>query len=400
MKKKMDTKCKIAAVFLVLLLIALMADFTKSKEVENGAIHRAEIGEEEKEIPLLLEIEGVLEDYEYIMTVSPVQPTKEEAEAYFEQTISLIDMEFQNIEQSVPIKDAYLDDAVKADWSFTPFGVIDAEGNIQGEKLGEEGVIVQAQVELTCGEYERLYTFSFILKPPKLSEKEKILQQLEDWMEKQMAQEGSDKVQLPVEIDGKILRWSEKTDYITPQIMLLEVLAILLLWIISKRRKLEEEKKKLAKMERDYPDIVNQLSLLLGAGMTTRQAWNKLSAQYSYKKKAGMVEEKMVYEAILRLNRRFAEGESEKAIYQQFSEEITAPCYHKLMRILLGNLEKGTQGICIRLEEENRLAFEQTILQAKKMGEEASTKMLVPLMLMMVIVMGIVMLPALLEFQI
>ena len=396
----MDTKCKIAAVFLVLLLIALMADFTKSKEVENGAIHRAEIGEEEKEIPLLLEIEGVLEDYEYIMTVSPVQPTKEEAEAYFEQTISLIDMEFQNIEQSVPIKDAYLDDAVKADWSFTPFGVIDAEGNIQGEKLGEEGVIVQAQVELTCGEYERLYTFSFILKPPKLSEKEKILQQLEDWMEKQMAQEGSDKVQLPTKIDGKILRWSEKTDYITPQIMLLEVLAILLLWIISKRRKLEEEKKKLAKMERDYPDIVNQLSLLLGAGMTTRQAWNKLSAQYSYKKKAGMVEEKMVYEAILRLNRRFAEGESEKAIYQQFSEEITAPCYHKLMRILLGNLEKGTQGICIRLEEENRLAFEQTILQAKKMGEEASTKMLVPLMLMMVIVMGIVMLPALLEFQI
>ena len=400
MKKKMDTKCKIAAVFGLLLLIALVADFTKSKEVENGAIHRAEIGEEEKEIQLLLEIEGVLEDYEYVVEVEPVQPTKEEAEAYFEQAISLIDVDFKNVEQDVPLKEGYLDYVVKADWSFMPFGLIDAEGKVCWDRLEEDEVIIQAQVELSCGKYERIYAFSFPLKRPMLSEKERIIQQLEDWIEEEMSQEGSDKVQLPVEIDGKILRWSEKTEYMTPQILLLEVVAIILLWIILKRRKLEEEKTKLAKMERDYPEIVNQLSILLSAGMTTRQAWNKLSARYSYKKKAGMVEEKIVYEAILRLNRRFAEGESERVVYQQFAEEIPAPCYHKLMRILLGNLEKGTQGICIRLEEENRLAFEQTILQAKKMGEEASTKMLVPLMLMMVIVMGIVMLPALLEFQI
>ena len=70
------------------------------------------------------------------------------------------------------------------------------------------------------------------------------------------------------------------------------------------------------------------------------------------------------------------------------------------MRILLGSLEKGTKGVGIRLEEESRSAFEQRILQAKKIGEEASTKMMLPLMLMMLIVMGIVMLPALIQFQI
>lgn len=400
MRKRMDTKHKMAAVFFLLLFMAVIVDFTKSKEVENGSIHRTEIGEEDKELSLLLEIEGVLEDYEYVLEVLPIQPTQEEAENYFKQTIEIIDEDFKTIGETVPLKDAYLDHAVKADWSFMPFGLIDEEGNVQGEKLEKDGTIVQAQVELCCGEYERIYTFSFSLKPPHLSEQERILQQLESWMEHQMSMEGSDQVQLPTEIAGKSLSWSEQREYITPQILLVEVLAVVLLLVISKRKNQEEEKKKLIEMERDYPDIVHQLSLLLGAGMTTRQAWNKLSTQYSYKRKMRMIEEKPVYEAILRMNRRFTEGESERAIYGQFSEEIPAPCYRKLMRILLGNLEKGTKGISIRLEEENRLAFEQSILQAKKMGEEASTKMLMPLMLMLVIVMGIVMLPALLEFQI
>lgn len=113
-----------------------------------------------------------------------------------------------------------------------------------------------------------------------------------------------------------------------------------------------------------------------------------------------MTEKRLVYEAILRMNGRFLEGMSERIVYQQFREEIPAPCYHKLMRILLSALEKGTQGVAILLEEESRLAFEQKILFAKKRGEEASTKMLGPLMFMLVIVMGIVIFPAMIGLQI
>jgi len=45
-------------------------------------------------------------------------------------------------------------------------------------------------------------------------------------------------------------------------------------------------------------------------------------------------------------------------------------------------------------------AYEQRVLLAKRLGEEASTKMLIPLMLMMVLVMGIVMIPAIISFSI
>jgi hypothetical protein len=261
-------------------------------------------------------------------------------------------------------------------------------------------MLMEAQVKLTCGSYKKIYTFPFLLQAPERTEEESLLLEIKKNLEQQMLTEGTTELELPDEIGGKSLKWSEKKEYISPQILLLEAVTLCLLWVVSKKRRTEEEKKRILQMEMEYPDIVNQLALLLGAGMTTRQAWNRLAAQYSFKKSRGMVSEKMVYEEILCMNGRFGEGESERMVYQKFTEKISAPCYRKLMRILLGNLEKGTQGIHVQLEEESRLAFEQKILQAKKRGEETSTKMMVPLMLMMGIVMGIVILPALIQFQI
>ena len=243
-------------------------------------------------------------------------------------------------------------------------------------------------------------SLNFLIKKEELSQKEILLQEISDEIESQMRIEDDTEIELPSEINGYGLLWSTKREYLTPQIFILESVSFILIVVLSKRKKQEEEKKRIQDMERDYADIVSQLALLYGAGMTTKQAWNRIAVQYSFKKKAQMIPERAVYEAILRMNGRFLEGVSERAAYQQFKEEIPASCYYKLMRILLGSMEKGTQGLAVRLEEESRLAFEQNILQAKKRGEEASTKMLGPLMFMLVLVMGIIMIPALMGFQI
>lgn len=399
MKKKYTDKMKIILAFLFLLIAAIVADFTKENVIKDGYVEREAWNGEEKELHLQLDVEEIVNDYEYSLEVMPALPTKEQAGKYFTETISQIENAFAEVGTEIPLQKEYLDGIVKAEWSFQPFGIIDSEGLIYKDKLTED-TVMQAQVELSCGAYEQLYNFSFLLQKPELSREEQILQGVEAWIEQQMASEGSTKLQLPSEIDGHPLVWSEKRDYITPQILLLETLALVFLWVISQRRKKEEEKKRIQKMEQEYPDIVSQLSLLLGAGMTTRQAWNRIAAQYLFKRKAEMISQNEVFEAILRLNRRLEEGESERVAYQQLAEEVPATCYHKLLRILLGSIEKGSQGISLRLEEESRLAFEKKIIYAKKLGEEASTKMMAPLMIMLMIVMGIVMLPALIGFQI
>ena len=397
--KKIPDKLKIAIVFIMILLIAIAKDLFV-KGITNGIIERGEIGTKEKEIILKLEIENLLEGYEYALDILATMPTQEEAEQYFLQTIEFIDQSFDTQMTDVPIQKSYMEGLVKADWSFKPFGIIDSEGKVNTEKLQEIETIIQAEVTLECGAYERIYQFSFLLNKSKLSEKEQVLQEIENRIEQQMLEEGNTSIELPSEINGYHLKWTEKRENLTAKILILEMLAIILLFVFSKRKQKEEEKKKLQEMERDYADIVSQLALLIGAGMTAKQAWNRLTIQYQFKRNCKMTEKRLVYEAILRMNGRFLEGMSERIVYQQFREEIPAPCYHKLMRILLSALEKGTQGVAILLEEESRLAFEQKILFAKKRGEEASTKMLGPLMFMLVIVMGIVIFPAMIGLQI
>lgn len=393
-------KKKIIVVFVLLLLLSIVADVSYRGNLMEGYIERASIGGEEKDIKLRLQVDDVIENYEYSLKVSPEQPKRQQAEQYFEEAIEQIDKDFSNIKSVVPRQEEYSNGFVSADWSFRPFGIVDESGKIDFDKLENEGTILQAQVELRCGAYEKIYNFPFELKRPSLSKEERILQEIEVWLDQQMQTEGSQKVQLPTEIEGEELLWFEEREFITPQVVCLELLALLLLKIVYKRKQEEEQKKRIFEMEGDYPEIVNQLSLLISVGMTTRQAWTRIATQYAYKRKEGLIPKKRVYEAIVQMNRRFKEGESESMVYRRFTEDIPVSCYRKLTRLLLSNLEKGTTGIALRLEEESRQAFEQKILRAKKLGEEASTKMLLPLMLMLMLVMGVVLLPALMKFQI
>lgn len=395
--KKRNNKRKVVIAFVGLLVLSILSDFTQERLIKDGSINRAEIGGKKEEVVLEVEVDGNVKDY--TLEIMPAQPTKEEAGKYFDAAIAEIDMDFQDFEDKIPKKDSYLDGVVKAKWNILPRGYLAGDGSIRYEQLNEEGQLMQTSVMLSCGNYERVYNFSFWILPKILSQEEKNMQQLEEYLREQMEQEGSKQIELPTQLNGTQLKWSRKQEYKTPIIFLLEIIALGLLWLSIKEKRKKEEQQKMLQMEREYPNIVNQLSFLLGAGMTIRQAWNRISVQYVFKRKEGMMKENMVYEAITRMNRRLSEGESERSVYQQFMQEIPATSYRRLMRMLLGSMEKGMLGLCERLEEESRLAYEKRVVQAKKLGEEASTKMLLPLMMMLTVVMGIVILPALIEFQ-
>jgi hypothetical protein len=68
------------------------------------------------------------------------------------------------------------------------------------------------------------------------------------------------------------------------------------------------------------------------------------------------------------------------------------------VRLLISNLQKGNRGLCEQLEQEAETAFGERRLLAKRLGEEAGTKLLFPMMLMLGIVVVIVVFPAMYEF--
>ena len=86
--------------------------------------------------------------------------------------------------------------------------------------------------------------------------------------------------------------------------------------------------------------------------------------------------------------------------YERFGERCQISGYRKLGNTLSRNLQKGNQGLLELLETQVDEAFEERKNVARKCGEEAGTKLLFPMMLMLGIVMVILLVPAMLAFQI
>lgn len=393
-------KKKIGIVFSIILLMGIFFDWTKGNVMKEGIIMRNDVGEKEEEINLILNMEGYKDSYEYLLEVEAMRVTEEQAKGYFAGAIQEIEEDFRQLGSVVPRKEAYQSGIVEAEWSFEPWNVVKADGTVEQKNIQEDGLLISASVTLSCGEYEQIYQFSFELEPKELSVEEKVLAELDDWVAKEMEKEGEQALQLPLELEGIALQWSAKSDSFTLKILVLEIIAIVLIWYLQKKKQEAAKRKLDESMELDYPDIVEQLALLLGAGMTIRQAWNRIATRYTDKRQKKQVLEKPVFERIVQMNRRLSEGESERIVYQKFADEVGLMDYHRLIRSLLGNLEKGLAGTQNFLEQESRRAYEQRINYAKKLGEEASTRMLLPLMIMMVIVMAIAMIPAMLSFSI
>ena len=152
-------------------------------------------------------------------------------------------------------------------------------------------------------------------------------------------------------------------------------------------------------MELEYPELVSKIALLLGAGMTLQGALRKIAQTYGTKKKSGKEQELPAYEELLVLCREMENGMGEAAAYQRLGERCKNAEYRRLGTMLAQNLKMGSYGLVALLEQEAERAFEVRKASAKRYGEEAGTKLLFPMMLMLGLVIVVLMVPAVMAFQ-
>lgn len=392
---KKDWK-QIIVVFGIILFIAGIKDLTDLKKEEENCLYRQDAGGEEQTVEIIAKIDGISEQYTYHLNVEALEITKEEAKQYIALAKEVIEEDFHEQKTKLTIKDYYVSDKVEAEWIFSPEEYVNKDGSILFQNLPDEGGVLQVTVLLTCGAYEEIYSFPVWLDLGLLSQQDKLRIKLEKELELLLEQKEVKTIPLPTHIDGKAVKWSEKRGFLFFKLLFLELIAIALLVLSARQKEKQEDEKRKAEIEITYADVVNQLVILLRAGMTTRQAWSQIAKQ---QKARNQLESTVVYEAIQRLSMRMKEGEKERLAYELFAKEVDVTCYRRLMRVLAANLEKGSSDLSCYLEEESRNAYEERILIAKKKGEEISTKMLLPLIMMMVLVMAIVLIPAMISFS-
>ena len=92
--------------------------------------------------------------------------------------------------------------------------------------------------------------------------------------------------------------------------------------------------------------------------------------------------------------REILSGQSESVAYEHFGKRAGVREYVKLSTLLCQNLKKGSANLMARLEEEALMASESRIRDGKILGEEAGTKLLIPMVLLLAVDMIMIMLPA------
>ena len=91
-------------------------------------------------------------------------------------------------------------------------------------------------------------------------------------------------------------------------------------------------------------------------------------------------------------------GIEEAEAYEHIGEKTGLLPYRTFSALLVQHLQKGSRGIELMLEEEAEKAQEMRKQQARVLGEQASTKLLFPMILMLIVTFVILLIPACISF--
>lgn len=288
---------------------------------------------------------------------------------------------------------------VRIRWSSDNPEYLDSFGEVYPLPQGMESANVNLDMELSDGVHKQSYKVEVRVVPPILSKEEEAMAGLYSVLKKlDESKRTEDGIWLPKEYDGKKLyyRDQERTDH--KILLVLGIILAGLCYAKDEADKKERFKKRNQQMLLDYSEIVSKLMVFFGAGMTVLMAWERIVRDYEavLKKHSGAT--RFAYEEMCHTYYQLKSGTPEGQAYREFGGRCRLQPYRKLASLLEQNRKNGMKNLRSLMEIEMADAFEQRKNTARRLGEEAATKLLLPLFFMLAVVMVMIVMPAFLAF--
>lgn len=336
-------------------------------------------------------------DNVFQIEVAPKQLTEDQIQSLFDDFLKRMpeyilgeNEALDWISYDLILEESYGDYPFLIEWESSSPGVVGSTGRVYPEK---EPVPVKLTVTMLYGEIIREEVLLLQVVPVPLTGQEQKYADLENLLLQSEYDSRKEEVwSLPDEWQGEAVSWQQEVEDYSMVLWVLVIVTAVSVYVMSDQdlHKQLQQRKKL--MRRDYPDIVHKLALYVGAGMTTRGAFQKIAADYEEKGRAKTP--RPAYEEMLYACRELHTGVSEGAVYEHFGKRTGLQEYIRLSTLLTQNLKKGNSTLLERLREEADRAGEERLQSCKRLGEEAGTKLLVPMVLMLGVVMVMIMMPA------
>ncbi len=346
-------------------------------------------GEEQREETLSFEVGGL----EY---------TQQEIEAYMAQVRQRLPEEIlgqnkdvDHVTEPLNLIREIDDIPVIISWTSSDYGLMDGSGTIQKTEIDREGELCMLTARLSCQGVEEEELFYVRICPRDQSEEERLLEELRRAiLEQESADRTAGEFTLPKEVEGNRVAWIRRENDNSVTIMLLAAALAVGTCFAGDRDLHKKAERRRRKFLLEYPEFVSRLVLLIGAGMTMRGAMYKIAEDYRNRTPGGS----QICEQIVYTCNELDSGVSEAKAYYNLGRRCGEQHYIRLCMLLSQNLRKGTAELTALLKKESRDAFEERKRNARRLGEEAGTKLLLPMTVMLVIVMVMIMVPAFLSF--
>ncbi len=145
----------------------------------------------------------------------------------------------------------------------------------------------------------------------------------------------------------------------------------------------EKTKARRESISADYPELLSKLALLVNAGMIVSAAWEKTANTGT-----GTLYEEM-RNAVIEIRNGTPEAEA----YQNFAYRCNNEDVTKFISTLIQNLNKGNRELVSYLTEFSSEAWTAKKQRALQKGQEASSKLLIPLALIFIGIMTMICVP-------
>ncbi|MCR5775607.1 MAG: type II secretion system F family protein [Lachnospiraceae bacterium] len=389
---------------LLISMIILIYDINQTEEITGGQIERNAYGEGDKTVTLDLYKEGELYEREKEIVIEERRYTENELGPIFEEVIKELETKILG-ENSSPDHIDHDLNLVKSsglypidiEWMIGDYDALDSSGHIQDGFHDSSGKIVPLTAILSYGAAEESHVFSVRVFPRYRKENDRLNYEIDRSISEYAEETRTLGTQvLPDEIDGYRFTYERSLSHTWLYIIAISLLSAFILYMGKDRDLKAEVVKREREMLLDYPEIVSKLTLLIGAGLTLRAAFEKVAIDY---KNRTFGRRSFALEEMLITVNRMRSGVSEYEAYLDFGKRCAVRRYTKLGALFSQNIKKGSTGLLPELEREVHDAFEERKANARKQGEEAGTKLLLPMALMLSVVMIIVIVPAFMAFS-
>lgn len=284
-------------------------------------------------------------------------------------------------------------------WISSDYKLVDFEGNVYNGNAATEGSIVTVTVEVKYGQWVSFLDIP-ICVVREVESTENTGERLTEELKKRDAEQAYEEImELPTDVGESPVEFYKKksrSPWLFAILFLLMIIGLFALWESEDKRLRKEREDQLL---RDYPDLVSKITLLLQAGLTLRSAWDRITEDYESSKELQRKKEtRYVYEEMRSIRNRLNAGVPEENAYEEFGRNCGNIRYLRLSSLLVQNLKKGTGGLIPLLRKEAAEAFAERKERVKQKGEEAGTRLLIPMAGILVLILAIIMIPAFLSF--